>query len=385
MSTLYTSTILIADDEPRGRQTLESLLFGENYNLLFASNGSETLEMTEKYKPDLILLDIMMPGMNGFEVCRKIRSDKLLAEIPVILVTALDDKESRINGMEAGADDFITKPINSRELRLRIKTITRLDRYRQIHQAYAEKLQLETELEKEKELNTLKSAFVSIASHEFRTPLATISFATGFLRKYWSSLTKEEIEQKFNKIENQVKHMTSLLEDVLILGKSEANQTKVNPQKQRFSDFINPILEQVGFATNNKNEITVNLNNKDCYIYIDEELGKNIFINLLTNASKFSKEKAIIKINATSTESESIIEIIDSGIGIDSNELESIFTAFNRGSNVGTIQGTGLGLAIVKKSVDLHSGKIKIDSLLGKGTTVSVMLPLSAQSITNLK
>jgi two-component system, sensor histidine kinase and response regulator len=371
----YNSTIIIADDEVHGRETLESLLTGEKYNLLFATNGFETLEMTKKYKPDLILLDIMMPGMTGYEVCRKIRSDIELLEIPIILVTALDDKESRIMGIEAGADDFITKPINSRELRLRIKTITRLDRYRQIHQSYAEKLKLEKELEKEKELNALKSAFVSMASHEFRTPLATISFATGFLSKYWQKLEKKDIEQKLEKIESQVAHMTGLLEEVLVLGKSDAKQTKVNPTKILFLDFINPILEQIKFVTNDKNVFKISENFKDCTIYIDEELGKNIFINLLTNASKFSKDNASIEINILNTESESITEIIDSGIGIDNKELESIFTAFHRGSNVGTIQGTGLGLAIVKKSVERLGGKIKIESELGKGTKVTLILP----------
>jgi len=376
MSTTSKSTILIADDEPNGRNILELLLISENYNLLFASNGIETIEMTRKHKPDLILLDIMMPGMNGYEVCKKIREDNVLAEIPVILVTALDDKESRIKGMESGADDFITKPINSRELRLRIKTITRLDRYRQIHKAYAEKLLLEKELEKEKELNVLKSAFVSIASHEFRTPLATISFATGFLRKYWKNLNNEEIELKLNKIENQVRHMTSLLEDVLILGKSEAPQLKIKHQKLKFSDFINPIIEQVGFATNNKNELVVNENPHDCQIFIDEELGKNIFINLLTNASKFSNENDVIKINISNTESETIIEVVDKGIGISKDEQESIFTAFQRGSNVGTIQGTGLGLAIVKNSVERLNGKIEIESEIGLGTAIRLSFPL---------
>ena len=377
MQSEYKSTIIIADDETHGRETLESLLTGEKYNLLFATNGFETLEMAKKYKPDLILLDIMMPGMTGYEVCRKIRADKELLEIPIILVTALDDKESRIMGIEAGADDFINKPINSRELRLRIKTITRLDRYRQIHQSYAEKLRLEKELEKEKELNALKSAFVSMASHEFRTPLSTISFATGFLSKYWQKLEAKDIDQKLKKIEGQVKHMTGLLEDVLVLGKSDAKQTKVNPSNIPFLDFITPILEQIKFVTNDKNVFRISENAKDCSLYIDEELGKNIFINLLTNASKFSDDRTVIEINVINTDSESIVEVVDSGIGIDNKELKSIFTAFHRGNNVGTIQGTGLGLAIVEKAVERHGGKINIESELGKGTKVSILLPLS--------
>jgi signal transduction histidine kinase len=372
----HKSTILIADDESRGRQTLESLLYGENYNLMFAENGFETIEMAIKYKPDLILLDIMMPGMTGFEVCRIIRTNDELVEIPIILVTALDDKESRILGIEAGADDFISKPINSRELRLRIKTITRLDRYRQIHQAYAEKLRLEQELIKEKELNALKSAFVSMASHEFRTPLATISFATGFLSKYWLKLKPEEINQKLNNIEIQVKHMIGLLEDVLVLGKSEAKPTKINPVKCSFTEFIKPIIEQINFNTNNKNHIKISENADECSILIDEELGKNIFINLLANASKFSDENATIEVNISNTENEAVVEIIDSGIGIDKDEIKSIFTAFQRGSNVGTIQGTGLGLAIVKNAVERHGGTVDIKSELNKGTKVTVHLPM---------
>ncbi len=170
--------------------------------------------------------------------------------------------------------------------------------------------------------------------------------------------------------------MTGLLEDVLILGKTEAKQTKIYPIKIKFLEFINPIIEQIGFATDHKNEIKISENANECSIFVDQELGKNIFVNLLTNASKFSNDKAPIHINISNTDSEAIVEVIDSGIGIDNKELESIFTAFQRGNNVGTIQGTGLGLAIVKKSIERHNGKIKIESELGKGTRITVFLPL---------
>ena len=126
------STILIVDDEAVGRETLESLLIAEGYDLFFATNGPETLEKARDLTPDLILLDIMMPGMNGFEVCRHLRADKVTAEVPVIMVTALDDRDSRIEGIEAGADDFISKPYDRAELRTRVKSITRLNRYRNL-------------------------------------------------------------------------------------------------------------------------------------------------------------------------------------------------------------------------------------------------------------
>ncbi len=126
------STILIVDDEPVGRDTLEALLMARGYNLAFASNGPEALAKAAELTPDVILLDVMMPGMDGFEVCRRLRTDPLLTEVPVIMVTALDDRDSRLQGIEAGADDFVTKPFDRAELRARVRTITRLNRYRRL-------------------------------------------------------------------------------------------------------------------------------------------------------------------------------------------------------------------------------------------------------------
>jgi signal transduction histidine kinase len=124
------STVLIVDDEPTARETLVAMLEGENYDLQLAKDGIETLRMLEQLQPDLILLDVMMPGMDGFEVCRRIRATPHLAEVPIILLTALDDRESLLKGIESGADDFISKPADRRELTARVRTITRLNRYR---------------------------------------------------------------------------------------------------------------------------------------------------------------------------------------------------------------------------------------------------------------
>src|SRR6266540_2339415 len=126
------TTILIVDDEPAGRQTLDALLSSHGYHLLFAGNGPDALAQAAAHPPDLILLDVMMPGMDGFEVCRRLRADPLLGEVPVIMLTALDDRESRLQGIEAGADDFISKPFDRVELRARVRTITRLNRYRRL-------------------------------------------------------------------------------------------------------------------------------------------------------------------------------------------------------------------------------------------------------------
>jgi putative two-component system response regulator len=128
----YKNTILIVDDDPGARDTMEALLYYEGYNLNFASSGPEALVKATDLTPDLILLDVMMPGMDGFEVCRRIRSTPLLAEVPIILVTALTERNFRVQGLEAGADEFVTKPFDRLELRTRIKTVLNLNRYRQL-------------------------------------------------------------------------------------------------------------------------------------------------------------------------------------------------------------------------------------------------------------
>jgi DNA-binding response OmpR family regulator len=126
------ATILIVDDNPAGRDTLETLLFSPDYHLVIAGHGPEALAKAAEWRPDLVLLDVMMPGMDGFEVCRRLRTDPRLAEIPVVMVTALDDRDSRLQGIEAGADDFISKPFDPVELLARVRTITRLNRYRRL-------------------------------------------------------------------------------------------------------------------------------------------------------------------------------------------------------------------------------------------------------------
>jgi DNA-binding response OmpR family regulator len=128
-----TATILIVDDSPTARETLKTLLSHEPYQVVEAAGGDEALQKAREHQPDLILLDVMMPEMDGYEVCRRIRADPLLAEVPVIMVTALDDRASRLQGLGAGADDFISKPYDTTELRLRVRTITRLNRYRRLH------------------------------------------------------------------------------------------------------------------------------------------------------------------------------------------------------------------------------------------------------------
>ncbi len=236
-------------------------------------------------------------------------------------------------------------------------------------------LELNQALKKEKELVELKSKFVSTASHEFRTPLSTISLATGFIRRYKQQIVPEEIDKKLDNIEKQVNQMVYLLDDVLLVGKAEAGKILVNRSEieiETFKTLAAEVIEskRTKHRLHFSNECTVSS------IMTDEKLVRNIIINLITNAVKFSPEAGKIEMNISCDLHELILTIKDQGIGIPEKDLKNLFTSFSRGSNVGTIEGTGLGLSIVKKAVDLLNGTIELKSILGKGTEFKVTLPL---------
>ena len=238
-------------------------------------------------------------------------------------------------------------------------------------------LKLNQALKKEKELNELKSKFVTIASHEFRTPLSAILFAAGAIKKYFDKLDPEVIQKKLTRIEEQVLHMKGLIDDVLMFGQAEAGKLKNIPLYVNFGDFIHEIIEEVYTSSNNSHEILLvdkeGLKNSD--IFIDEKLGRNIFTNLISNAIKFSPDAKEIVIELSSEKSHAIVSVIDYGIGISKGDLKNIFKPFTRGENVDLIQGTGFGLSIVKESIDIMKGQIKVRSAIGEGTHFIVKIP----------
>ncbi len=255
--------------------------------------------------------------------------------------------------------------------------ITKMADYREeLEQKIEERTKkLKTALEKEKELNELKSCFVSMASHEFRTPLSAIGFASGFLKKYGDRIDKEAHDKKLDKINIQVKYLTSMLDDILTIGKADA-RSKFKPETLKFSDFIKPLLEEVKTVSENSHEIEFLMTNKNFTIDLDPKLGRNIFINLLTNAIKYTPGKKHILFENNIENGSLISKVTDFGIGIPEEELEMVFTPFHRAKNTEAIQGTGLGLAIVKEAVEIHKGTVSVESKKNKGTTFTIKLPL---------
>ena len=238
-------------------------------------------------------------------------------------------------------------------------------------------IKLNQALEKQKELNKLKSKFVSTASHEFRTPLSAIIFAAGSMKKYWSKMEPAMIEKKLDKIENQVQHMTGLLDDILTVGKAEANKIKNNPLEINLGSFIEDIIEEVYTSRKKSHKIEfIDVENiKNTTILIDEKLGRNIFTNLISNAIKYSPNGKKIIIEISTEKKYILISVTDFGIGISPKELKTIFTPFSRGKNVDLIQGTGLGLTIAKEALNAMKGKITVKSTINKGASFIVRIP----------
>lgn len=230
-------------------------------------------------------------------------------------------------------------------------------------------------LQKEKELVEMKSKFVSIASHEFRTPLSTISLATGFLRKYKTKLDTAEVDKKLEHIEQQIQHMVYLLDDVLLVGKADAGKMQANLTTLE-TTFFRELAQEVVKSTGKKHKLHFTENCEMTVIVTDEKLVRNIVINLITNAIKFSPQGTQIHVRVQCRMNTLLLSVQDFGIGIPKAEIENLFQSFSRASNVGMIEGTGLGLSIVKKAVDLLNGSIEVVSELDKGTTFLVTLPI---------
>lgn len=257
--------------------------------------------------------------------------------------------------------------------------ITELSEYRRSLEDKIEErtVELRLALQKEKEALEIKSRFVSIASHEFRTPLSSIQFAANFLKQYNHRIEKQERDQKLDNIVVQVEHMTVLLDDVLTYGKNEAGKINLVKSNVNLQDFTNKITEEVGYTTKNTHKIQTNFHNTPVEIETDEKLLRSVMSNLLTNAIKFSPGQQKVYLTISGSENQIQIRVRDEGLGIPSDETEKIFEPFLRGKGVVAIPGTGLGLSITKKAVELLGGTLQVESEVNRETTFTVQLPFT--------
>jgi PAS domain S-box-containing protein len=234
------------------------------------------------------------------------------------------------------------------------------------------RLEMERTMEKERELMELKSRFISMASHEFRTPLTTILSASDILKRYGEKMTSEEKQVRIRKIQDQVGHMTDMLEDVLLIGQIESGKYNFHPQRADLKILVKQLTEDFKLTTGENHDIHTHFPEKEMPACVDKRLLQNIVTNLLTNAVKYSEPGSRIDVNLFEEDGEIRFQVQDRGIGISEEARQKLFDPFFRAENVGNISGTGLGLSILKNAVDMHRGSIHVDSKPGQGAAFTV-------------
>lgn len=237
------------------------------------------------------------------------------------------------------------------------------------------KEEVDNALEKEKELNSLKTRFISMISHEYRTPLTVILTSTYLIEQFYQGTEVEQFNKFLEKIRNSVTTMTQLLEDVLTIGRSESVKNTLLIKKVKVIDFVNEIIEECRVVDKDKHKFILNYELENQEILSDEKCLKHIFQNIFSNAAKYSPNADKVVIDIKENKRNLVFKITDFGIGIPQEDISQLFETFHRAGNVGSISGTGLGLAIVKRCVDMLFGEIGITSELGVGTKFIIELP----------
>jgi two-component system, sensor histidine kinase and response regulator len=367
------AAILIVDDNPANLSLLFDMLDEAGFEVLVSQNGESALQRAAHTQPDIILLDVMMPGLNGFETCQRLKADEQTREIPVIFMTAVTSTDEKTKGFELGAVDYITKPIQPHEVLARVKThLTLRALQRDLEQKNVELAGL---LEREKELNSLKSRFISMASHEFKTPLTTIALSCNLLQRYSDRMPPEKRQEELQVIMRTVEYMSELLENVLVISRHEAGKIAFHPEPLDVLAFCQRLIERFQAMHEATHTLSFSGRVQHEQLLLDAKLLEHILSNLLTNAVKYSPDGGQVTLTVTEDNESISFCVEDQGIGMSAADQRLLGESFHRGENVGNIKGTGLGLFIVKQFVELHSGSLQVHSKLKAGATVTVSLP----------
>lgn len=367
---LENKTILIVDDNALNRKILREQLEKVGVSTLDAENGAQAIAISKSELPDMILLDIMMPGVNGYEVCKTLKEDMNTKDIPIIFLTAKIESEDIVKGLRLGAVDYINKPfLHPEELIARISTHIELKIYRDSLLIQNERLN---------QINQEKNDFIATIVHDLKNPVYNISLLAKTIRTE-QNISREDIEEFAKDIELSSNKVLSLVSTILDLASFENN-------KEVKFEAIN-INETITIATTLQKEsakrknITLNLKHTDQNIDLvtDRKAFINIFDNLLSNAIKYSPFDSEVKIQCFIKDDNNKlqIDIIDQGPGISHEDQKKMFGKFARLSAkpTGDETSSGLGLYSVKMYAELINAEILLDSELGKGSTFSIVLP----------
>lgn len=368
-------TILIIEDESLLRAEVAEWLTFEGYTALTAEDGITGVEMVLQHLPDLIVCDIMMPGLDGYGVLLEIRSNKLTADIPLIFLTARAAHEDIRAGMNLGADDYLTKPFTRIELLQAIKSRLETTAARRL-KATEEIELLRTELAREHEQRLIKGKLVGMFSHDFRNPLATILSSISLLRDYADRMDEKRRLAHMNRVDASVRQLLHMLDDMLIITQMESGKLEYKPELLGVEQFLQNIIEEFQIIHAETHTFRIESRFSDPMM-ADPRLLRQIAANLISNAVKYSPSGSEVNISLGYRQGQFVLSVEDRGIGIPETDQAELFSVFHRGSNVGEVSGTGLGLAIVKQAVELHNGMLSVESQVGVGTKVSVFIPIS--------
>ncbi|WP_377480613.1 MAG: response regulator [Microcoleus anatoxicus] len=395
--------ILIVDDTPENLQVLSATLLDRGYKVRGVINGKMAIRAAKSGSPDLILLDIKMPEMNGYEVCAKLKADGETSEIPVIFISALDEVLDKVKAFQIGGVDYITKPFQVEEVLARVEhqlTIKRLqkeliDRNNQLQKEIVERKKAE---EKAAAASQAKSQFVANMSHELRTPLNAILGFTQVMSR--DCLLSHENIENLRIINRSGQHLLELINDVLDLSKIEAGIVALDESSFDLYQVLDTLEEMFQIKAETKNlHLKFSVESQvPQYIKTDEKKLRVCLINLLGNSIKFTEnggeillivglENVTFQSLKTETDSNSIsnercvifFEVQDTGVGIAAEEMDTLFNAFvQTEAGKKAADGTGLGLNITQKYVEIMGGNIEVSSILGEGTTFKFNIKLCA-------
>ena len=359
-------SILIVDDVPKNIQLLGSILKEESYELEFATSGKEALEWLDSKQFDLVLLDIMMPEMDGFEVCRRIKENSATREVSVIFLTAKADFQSIIQGFETGAVDYITKPYNRKELLIRVKTHLTMQRQRK-------QLELSTSFEKK---------IFSIIGHDLRSPMGNIrTYIDAFLMV--NNDLNENVITLLKDLYLLSDNAFNLLENLLNWAKSQSGGIVCRPQMDNISSLIKNVLALFHMQAESKSINLKFAGNDAVNGFFDAELISVVIRNLVSNALKFTPHGGSITLDAKhqveNSQERLIIEVSDTGTGMPGEIVDNLINKNIHFTTYGTDneKGSGLGFQLCKEFVARNSGHIWIESTPGKGSSFYVSLPLA--------
>lgn len=376
-NTNYHADIMIVDDTPDNLQVLFTILNEHGYEVRRVLNGQQAINAIATDPPELILLDIMMPDLNGYEVCIRLKSQEDTSHIPIIFLSALDEAVDRVRGFEVGGADYITKPFHIQEVIARVENqLTIIRQKKQLLQQNENLQKLNAELSRS---NQELEEFAHVVSHELLQPLTTIKALSQLLLFKYSKGFNPEIQQFLNQIIGATDRMHQLTRKLLAyaqVGSQELHLCATDCQA-----LVEELLVDLQL---NMQEIDtqVVIIDKLPVIMADQLQLRELFQNLINNAMKYHRQiPLLIEIRAIAQPEYWLFSITDNGMGIEPEHIEKIFTIFARTPSVQELPGSGIGLSICQKILERHGGKIWLKSKLGEGTTFYFTFPLSEKRL----